>query len=216
LGIHARLDGTSNLATGEHKFSGNSANVHKNRALHHGTILFNSDLDRLNEFLLPGHAQYEGTAIPSKRASVVNLSGMLDPSMNLKEFRRLFVEFILSRTSGSTEGNINDSDRESIIGLAENKYSSWEWNFGWSPDYSLASLYRDNSSEWLLELSVSKGIIHQASITEVENGETNDHFSNALRGLRHRWSEVKPALENINFGQYLGIQGVNNLIHYLF
>jgi lipoate-protein ligase A len=216
LGVNARLTGTSNLVTDGYKFSGNSATVHKNRVLHHGTILFSTDLVRLNEILNPGPAQYDGAAIKSKRAAVANLDMILVTAMTLQKFREQFEEYVMNRSTGCEAVEIGDSDRKSILDLAQDKYSSWEWNFGWSPDYSVASLYREGSSEWLFDLTVSKGIIKEAKITELESGETHDSFVQAIKGLRHCWKEMKPALENINFGQYLGTQGVDKLIHYLF
>jgi lipoate-protein ligase A len=49
LGIKAHIGKTNDIRIGELKVSGNAEHVYKKRVLHHGTLLFNSDLEQLRE-----------------------------------------------------------------------------------------------------------------------------------------------------------------------
>lgn len=49
--VDARLEGISDLAIGELKFSGNAQRRKKRYLLHHGTLLYGMELDRLSRYL---------------------------------------------------------------------------------------------------------------------------------------------------------------------
>ena len=47
LGVEAHAGGRNDLLIGDKKFSGNAQYVYRNRILHHGTLLFDSDLSKV-------------------------------------------------------------------------------------------------------------------------------------------------------------------------
>ena len=49
MGIKAELSGRNDLTIDGKKFSGNAQYYHKNRLLHHGTLLFNSHMENLTK-----------------------------------------------------------------------------------------------------------------------------------------------------------------------
>ena len=51
LGIEARHEGLSDLVIGEMKFSGNAQCRRKKYLLHHGTILYNFNIERIEEYV---------------------------------------------------------------------------------------------------------------------------------------------------------------------
>ncbi|HEY5621457.1 MAG TPA: lipoate--protein ligase family protein [Pontiella sp.] len=73
FGIAAERTGKSNLSMNGLKFSGNAFAFRHGRALHHGTLLLNTDLDRLNRYLGPVVGGIETHAIASVPADVTNL-----------------------------------------------------------------------------------------------------------------------------------------------
>jgi len=74
LGIHAERTGKSNLSVGGLKFSGNAFCFRKGRALHHGTLLLNTDLKRLSRYLGSMFESIDTHAIRSIPANVTNLN----------------------------------------------------------------------------------------------------------------------------------------------
>ena len=51
LNINAKFEGKSDLTIGGMKFSGNASHIYRNKVMQHGTMLFSSDLSRLNSLL---------------------------------------------------------------------------------------------------------------------------------------------------------------------
>ena len=51
IGVNAEFGGHNSLLIGGKKFSGNAEHIYKNRVMHHGTILFSTNLENLAEVL---------------------------------------------------------------------------------------------------------------------------------------------------------------------
>lgn len=73
FGIQAEKTGKSNLSVDGLKFSGNAFAFRKGRALHHGTLLLETDLEKLNRYLGSMLDGIETHAIASVPARVMNL-----------------------------------------------------------------------------------------------------------------------------------------------
>lgn len=73
FGIQAEKTGKSNLSVDGLKFSGNAFAFRKGRALHHGTLLLDTNLEKLNRYLGSMLDGIETHAIASVPARVTNL-----------------------------------------------------------------------------------------------------------------------------------------------
>ena len=110
---------------GVFKVSGTASHVNKNRELHHGTLLIDTNLDNLHKTLSPKNKNLliKGTAsVPSK---VKNINAFLQESGSMffiPEFLRE-IELYFQTTIQNIENT------EEIQQLAETKYKSEEWNF---------------------------------------------------------------------------------------
>ena len=74
FGIEAGRTGKSNLSVDGLKFSGNAFCFRKGRAMHHGTLLLHTDLERLERYLGSMLDGIETHAIASVPAAVTNLN----------------------------------------------------------------------------------------------------------------------------------------------
>ena len=77
LGVEARLGKRNEILTDGGKISGTASHVYKNRTLHHGTLLFNSDLEKLAKCLYVDSSRIKDKAVKSVRSEVVNISDLL-------------------------------------------------------------------------------------------------------------------------------------------
>ena len=100
LGVHVEMDERKGLTIGGFKISGSAQSIHKNRYMHHATLLFSTDLDRLVTSLKSTSRQTpektggkRSTFVKSVRSPVTNISAHLSPSSIL---RKRF--FIISRS----------------------------------------------------------------------------------------------------------------------
>ncbi|MDH5681020.1 MAG: lipoate--protein ligase [Spirochaetota bacterium] len=75
LGIPCETSEGRDLLVGGNKVSGNAFSYQKDKAIHHGTLLVTSDIDRLNNCLTMSQHEIPGVkAVRSRPATVANLS----------------------------------------------------------------------------------------------------------------------------------------------
>ena len=130
-GVKAEINGRNDMTIGGKKFSGNAQYVKDGRVMHHGTILFDSDSSMLSGALQVDEAKIRAKGVQSVRSRVTNIRPLLPKDMTLPEFRELLLQSILSDTPGEAY-TLTDADLAAIAELQQ-RYDSWDWNYGHSP-----------------------------------------------------------------------------------
>ncbi len=128
--IRAEKTGKSNLSVDGLKFSGNAFCFRKGRALHHGTLLLNTDLERLNHYLGSLFARIETHAIRSTPAKVINLG------LGVSEVSSALQDSFLSRY-GKTDlvrWSEDELDQDRLESFTE-KQSGDSWKYGATPKF---------------------------------------------------------------------------------
>lgn len=74
LGLEVERSGRNDVLAGGRKFSGNAFYHSRGRAYHHGTVLVDTDAEKLARYLSPSKAKLQAKGVDSVRARVVNLS----------------------------------------------------------------------------------------------------------------------------------------------
>src|SRR5690554_2734304 len=134
LGVKATTSGRNDLLADGKKISGNAQHIFKNRVLHHGTLLFDSNLETLGNAIRIVPGKYQGKAVQSNRSIVANILPHLKEKMSLEEFTQFMLDFELAR-EGNKKYTLVEDDIRTIQNSADEKFSTWEWNFGYSPKY---------------------------------------------------------------------------------
>lgn len=167
LKVDAQLEGKSDLKIDGKKFSGNASHVYKNKILHHGTLLFNSDLNLLNESIKIGKTYITDKAVSSNRSEVTNISDHLTEPISLLDFKKKLLQHIEMIFPEAKIISLTVDQELQIEKLANDKYKSWEWNYGYSPKYDLFSQVIINGETVEFKIHVAKGIIQSISTNEV-------------------------------------------------
>lgn len=207
FGIKVQFEGKNNLTIQGKKFSGNSAHVFKNRVMHHGTILFNSNLDILNDALHPGKLQIEDKAVQSIRASVGNISDFLGKQINQSLFKVELEKYLIKYHNVSNIYDLTNEDNSAILELVENKYKTWEWNYGYSPGFSFTFKFDDLAAS----LKVKNGKIEKLDINNLNDDNVNFDIA-ALIGINYRKEAlhekmIQLGLETSSINKYLELLG---------
>ena len=203
-GIKAKSDGYNNLTTGGRKFSGNARHVCKNRTLHHGTLMYSVNLENLNSALYNDQEKYNSKAVRSVKAGVVNLSDLIQEKIDIQQFSVSFKNCI-SRIYNGREYSVTAGDIQKIQELSFKKFSTWQWNFGYSPDYVFHNKILYNNSVIMLSVSVENGIILNISIS-TDTGAKFHKIEKQLTGARHDFDTIFNILKNCKFdGIFQGI-----------
>lgn len=132
LGVHAEVNGRNDITIDGKKFSGNSQYLRQGRVMHHGTIMFNSDLSVVSEALQVDPTKFQTKGVRSVRSRVTNVADHLDRPVSLPEFRRILLKNILRENPGQPYP-LTPEDLAAVEKLREERYAAWDWNYGQSP-----------------------------------------------------------------------------------
>ncbi len=191
LSIDACFEGRNNMVINNMKISGNAEHIYKKRVLHHGTLLFNTDIDKLTESLKVAPCRYTGKAVQSTRSVVTNIRNYLQQDIDILEFRDILFNHIFENNHDSTIYELGRKDVDRINALVGSKYSTWEWIYGYSPKYSLNGIYRTGRREVQFTIFVETGIIREMEIKGAGiNGRRLSDLLNLFRGMAHRESDL--------------------------
>ncbi len=215
LGVRAELSGRNDIVAGGRKISGNAQTVVGNRILHHGTILFDVDVSVLSKALTPDPDKIKSKGVKSVSSRVANLSELLGEKIGAEVLCDVISDEVRSMYETS-EHTLSDMEVERAETLANEKYRTWDWNFGYSPKYSFKKKERFDGGTVEVLLDVSDGKIEGAKIFGdfFGAGEISD-IENALVGIRHCEDEIKRALSLFKIGEYFGKIPVDDLIKVL-
>lgn len=203
LNVHAEFSGRNDLLIDGQKFSGNAQYNYKNKVMHHGTLLFSSEINDLSNALKVKPSKFQGKSVKSVKSRVTNISSHLDKEMTVLEFKDYLMDFINKRDDNSHFYELNDKDIESINKLVEEKYSTWEWNFGYSPKYSLNNELKYPGGNVEFSLDVHDGLIKDIKFFGDFFGKEDISFiENKLRNVKHNEYSIKSALEDVDINNY--------------
>ena len=200
LGVAASFGERNEILVDEYKISGNAEHVFRNRVLHHGTLLFSSDLHALSESLKVNPLKYEDKAVKSIPGKVANIIDFLPLKTDINGFRYSLIEYFQRTYPDSSKYELKDTDKKRISDLAGDKYSSWEWNFGYSPPYRLSRKFELGDLPVYLDLRVEKGMIQKIHIlAEGMNPENVEALKKQLTGTAHDPESVRAICKGCGF-----------------
>jgi lipoate-protein ligase A len=217
LGLNATFEGKNNIMIDGLKVSGNSAHLYKKKVLYHGTLLFNSDLGKLDSAIASHEHSYKDKAVNSVRTRVVNVSGLLHNPVTKENFIQLFNQFIFNYFKDISEDVLLPDEVKAIRLLATEKYRTYKWNFGYSPDYDFNKNWSYKGDEYIVNLSVKGGIILNASISgPFKDMRFPGRIRIALMGITHEKKSIFNRLSKLNFADETEVEFVNQMSNYLF
>lgn len=206
MGVKASLSGRNDLLIEDKKFSGNAQCVHKNRMLHHGTLMFKTNINLLSEVLNVDRSKIESKGIVSVKSRVTNISEHLpDKSITVTDFRDKLLQSVGANLSGAVMYSLTDEDVSAINKLKNEKYDTWEWNFGFSPRYTFNKNMRFTGGSVEAYLYIKNGVIESAKIRG-DFFAKNDisEFEMLLLGTKHECSEILRKFDKIDIKKYFG------------
>lgn len=205
LGVPARFEGRNDLTINGQKFSGNAQCVYNGKILHHGTLLFASEMADLSAALKVNPLKFQDKAVKSVRKRVTNISEHLPHPMTVLELKDVIMEHVSSNTENAKPYTFSDEDIRAIEKLRDEKYSTWEWNFGTSPKFDYAKIIRSAAGGNVeAHLSIDKGNIVKMKIFGdfFSQGEISE-FEQLFIGQPYREDAVREILRHTDLGHYL-------------
>ena len=163
IGVHAKMNGRNDLTVDGRKISGNAQMVRDDRILHHGTLLFDSDLEKVQRVLKVSGEKLSSKGIKSVKSRVGNIKDYLpDPTVTVADFISHLKECILQTGDGTLL--LKSEEVQDIQRLADEKYRTYEWNYGRSPRFNHRKTKRLSCGTVEVQYQVSKGKIEKCAI----------------------------------------------------
>lgn len=126
----------SHLVINSVKISGNAQAFQGDRLLHHGTLLFDTDLSVIKEALIEYNPESSGHHVLSNKQEVANLKDYVLNRVSLDAIQDEIINTMTKRRNvANTEYVISRELQEDIFRLAKEKYHSWKWNYGKTPTF---------------------------------------------------------------------------------
>lgn len=203
IGVDACFEGRNDLMIDGRKFSGNAQCVSNGRMLHHGTLLFDTAMTDMSNALKVNPLKFEDKAVKSVRKRVTNISEHLKSPMTVLQFADLIMKHIMETRANCQLCEFTSEDLVAIKKLRDEKYSTWEWNFGHSPKYSFSKMIRTAGGNIELHLQTEKGIVSAVKIYGdfFAKRDVSD-FEKLLIGVRHEKDAVADLLTKVNPEDY--------------
>lgn len=207
MGVNCAFDGRNDLVIDGLKFSGNAQHFHKNRLLHHGTLLFASDIADISGALRIAPEKYQDKAVKSVSKRITNISSHLPAPMEVTGFIEALMEHV-SEGAAECLQDFTDEEVHAIEVLACQRYRTWDWNFGFSPAYNFTRTTRTPGGVLEVHLDVDKGVIRQARLFGDYFGVWNiSELEGMLTGCRHERAMLENRLKQVPLNAY--IKGVD-------
>lgn len=202
LGVKAEFSGRNDMTIDGKKFSGTAQCKYKNRVMHHGTLLFSSKKSDISGALKPRDIKFTGKSVKSVASRITNISEHLESPMDVLEFRDRIMRLVAGGLDNITV--FDAIEEEKIKKLREEKYSTWEWNYGQSPKFSMTKEGRFTGGTLEVTLDVQKGCIENIRIYGDFFGTGNIHeLEEKLIGVKHQEQNVLDALKEITLSDYM-------------
>jgi lipoate---protein ligase len=203
LGVDAELGGRNDILVKGRKISGNAQYITGKRMVSHGTLLFDSDLTQVVEALNVKMNKITSKGIKSVRSRVVNICEHIEKPLDMDSFRTYLINSIFEGSEIITTYTLGQEDWQAVWILMEERYNSWEWNYGRSPEFNVQKSHRFPSGEIDARIDVQRGrvinikfygdFLSQGDVTELED---------SLMGVRYDRDQLYDALKGWDIGYY--------------
>ena len=194
-GITAERSGRNDILAEGRKFSGNAFYNNKTHAYHHGTLLVNADMDKLQRYLSPSKAKLQAKGVASVRSRVVNLQE-LSPGLDIGTMKAYMYK-AFEDVYGLTAAEVTLSD-SALADIAETarQYGSWEYLYGTPLPFTFACEDRFGWGQIRIELDAKNGRITTVkAYSDSMDWQISAAVEQALTGCAFRLADMGSALE---------------------
>lgn len=216
MGVKAELSGRNDIQVGERKISGNAQYSTKRRMFSHGTLLFDSQIESVVSALKVNAEKIQSKGIKSIRSRVANITEFLSEKMTIEEFRQRVLASIFS--GGDVEEyKLTEADWAHIHKLSQERYQSWDWNYGKSPKSNFRQTRRFDAGTIEVQLDIEKGKIAQAKIYGDFFGVADvAEIEERLAGIPYEKESVGKVLSDLELTKYFGKMDAETLLPLFF
>lgn len=203
MGVPAEVSGRNDIVVEGQKVSGTAQRIEGKRILHHGTLLFSSDLELVAGALRVDPEKFQSKSVKSVRARVGNIKDFLPAGMTIEAFWQALKAHLPD--SDSTVEALMPQELDEIRALADTKYRSWERTWGNSLACTVRQKRRLPGGMLEALLTVQDGCIQDVVFRGDFMAVTDcTPARDAIRGCRYDRGAVDSALSPLELAPMFG------------
>lgn len=205
LGVKAEFSGRNDIQIDGKKFCGNAQYLYADKQLHHGAILFDTDLTVLQKALQIKPSKFQGKGVDSVRSRVTNIVDYLSEPLPIEKFKELLLKAMVEMAQEPVQRyELTAEDLGQVNKLREEKYITWQWNYGESPDFNVKKEQKFPGGTVEIYLNVQQGMIKNCKIYgDFFANEDVTILENRLSGLPYNAAALRRGLEGVEISQYI-------------
>lgn len=193
-GITAVKSGRNDLLADGRKFSGNAFFHRQGKSYHHGTLLINADMERLQRYLSPPKAKLESKGISSVRSRVVNLQE-LSPELDIAKMKN-YMEAAFAEVYGLSPQVIAIEDPDQVETIRQ-RISSWDYRFGKALAFSVEYNAHFSWGHVQLQLQASGGVVEHVKVySDAMDWMLPSSIEQALTGCQFTMDAMAQSLDH--------------------
>ena len=194
MGVEASFNGRNDLVIDGRKFSGNAQYHLRDRVVHHGTMMFDVDIEAMVAATTVDLGKITSKGIKSVRERVTNVAEHLPAPMDMETFKEIIVRHIMGGGDYPVY-EVTPEDDALIRQIADEKFRGWENVYGKSPKFNIDRVGRYDGGRIQFKLEVAKGVITEAAVYgDFFSSVDADWIAAALIGCRYERGAVLDAL----------------------
>lgn len=216
LGIDAEFTGRNDIVVSGKKISGTAQRIYGDRVLHHGCILFDSNLETLAKCFNVNSKTITSKAVKSVKSRVTNIKEHMKVSVTIEQFKEFLAQEIM-KNEQYTVLNITKDMHEATKKLAADKYRTKEWNYNLPMKYTLhkckrydggiLDIYMDIQNGRIMKCQIYGDFLSRISVSSMER---------ALEGCPYAEQSVRELLGGFVLEEYFGCISVEEILGCIF
>jgi lipoate-protein ligase A len=216
MGLQAEASGRNDILVNGSKISGNAQCLYRGRILHHGTLLFDSDLSVVSKALKVKPEKFQSKSVKSVRARVGNIKEFLPVPMGIEEFTAALTQNLTQDVKPEAL-TLPAQILKSIQELRDSKYVTWEWNYGRSPAFNFKNMQKFEGGFLEVFLDVADGSIKACKFFgDFMALRPVAEVAEKLLGIKYARESVSKILEKLPLSEFFGTISRNEILDCLF
>jgi lipoate---protein ligase len=204
MGVKAEASGRNDILINGLKISGNAQRMANKKLMHHGTLLYDVNMEDLVQALNVAPDKYISKGVKSVRSRVTNIKEHLPKSNDILDFWDS-LHFFLSNKGKDKEIVLSEKEIAKIEFEAMNRFATWDWIYGKSPEFNFVNKKRFDGGKLEIKADVEHGHLQSIRFMGDYLGLKDvDSIEARLKNVRFHRADVDHILNDYDLTTYFG------------
>lgn len=163
LGAPAAFNDRNDILIEGKKVSGTARYVSNGGIVHHGSLLYNTNIEEMVRSLTVADDKMIAKGIQSVRQRVTNIREHVKKPVTPEEFKKQMLSAVLGESY--QEYVLLSKEQEAVLALQKEMFESWDWNWGQNPALSITRFRRFAGGRVELAMDARHGRIEKLHFT---------------------------------------------------